>query len=218
MTFKANKSLSFIRRNLQINSKSVKDRAYQSLVRPKLEYCCSVWDPYTTENIYKIEQVQRRPARYACHRHHNTSSVTEMIHSHDWPTLQERRIKTRLHIFYKIINNKIAVPYDNILIPTYLLTLPLCMGVSSVRALSPAHTFSSHTISPPPPPPPNKKFAYFLQSPYLFTIDRLFPSIVKMFRINFYRVSLDFSLRNTKLIVAYVIERITTPIRNVHSR
>ena len=43
MTSKANKSLSFIRCNLQINSKSVKDRAYQSLVRPKLEYCCSVW-------------------------------------------------------------------------------------------------------------------------------------------------------------------------------
>jgi myo-inositol-hexaphosphate 3-phosphohydrolase len=60
MTSKANKSLSFIRRNLQINSKSVKDRAYQSLVRLKLEYCCSVWDPYTTENIYKIEQVQRQ--------------------------------------------------------------------------------------------------------------------------------------------------------------
>jgi hypothetical protein len=98
MTSKANKSLSFIRRNLQINSKSVKVRAYQSLVRPKLEYCCSVWDPYITENIYKIE-------RHACHRHHNISSVTEMIHSLDWPTLQERRLKTRLHIFYKIINN-----------------------------------------------------------------------------------------------------------------
>jgi hypothetical protein len=56
---------------------------------------------------------------------------------------------------------------------------------------------------------PNKKCAYFLQSPYLFTIDRLFPLIVEMFRINFYRVSLDFSFRNTKLIVVYVIERIT---------
>jgi hypothetical protein len=51
---------------------------------------------------------------------------------------------------------------------------------------------------------------------YLFTIDRLFPLIVEMFRINFYRVSLDFSFRNTKVIVVYVIERITTPIRNVH--
>jgi len=75
-----------------------------------------------------------------------------------------------------------------------------------------------HTPFPPARSPPNKKFVYFLQSPYLFTIDRLFPSIVEMFRINFYRVSLDFSFRNMKLIVVYVIERITTPIRNVHSR
>ena len=73
-----------------------------------------------------------------------------------------------------------------------------------------------HTPFPPARSPPNKKFVYFLQSPYLFTIDRLFPSIVEMFRINFYRVSLDFSFRNTKLIVVYVIER--TPIRNVYSR
>ena len=92
----------------------------------------------------------------------------------------------------------------------YLLTLPLCTGVSRIRALSPAW------IASPARSPPNNKFVYFIQSPYLFTIDRLFPSIVKMFRINFYRVSLDFSFRNTKLIVVYVIERKTTPIRNVH--
>jgi hypothetical protein len=75
-----------------------------------------------------------------------------------------------------------------------------------------------HTPFPPARSYPNKKCAYFLQSPYLFTIDRLFPSIVEMFRINFYRVSLDFSSRNTKLIVVYVIGRITTPIRNEHTR
>jgi hypothetical protein len=102
----------------------------------------------------------------------------------------------------------------------YLLTLPLCTGVSCVRALSPAWTGSDinlpHTPFPPAWSPLNKKFVYFLQSPYLFTIDRLFPWIVEMFRINFYRVSLDFSFRNMKLIVVYVIERIT--IRNAHSR
>jgi ribosomal protein L28 len=70
-----------------------------------------------------------------------------------------------------------------------------------------------HTTFPPARFPSNKKFAYFLQSPYLFTIDQLFPLIVEMFRFNFYRVSLDFSFRNTKLIVVYVIERITTPTR-----
>ena len=49
-----------------------------------------------------------------------------------------------------------------------------------------------HTPFPPARSPPNNFFFYFLQSPYLFTIDRLFSSIVEMFRINFYRVSLDF--------------------------
>ena len=70
-----------------------------------------------------------------------------------------------------------------------------------------------HTTFPPARFPSNKKFAYFLQSPYLFTIDQLFPLIVEMFCFNFYRVFLDFSFRNTKLIVVYVIERITTPTR-----
>ena len=42
-----------------------------------------------------------------------------------------------------------------------------------------------HTPFPPARSPSNKEIVYFLQSPYLFTIDRLFPSIVEMFRIEF---------------------------------
>lgn len=113
---KANRSLSFIRRNLKVNSKTIKERAYQTLVRPKLEYCCTVWDPYTEENIYKLEQVQRRAARYVCHRHHNTSSVSDMMNTFNWYTLQERRLKTRLQMFYKIVNHEVAIPSQEILI------------------------------------------------------------------------------------------------------
>jgi hypothetical protein len=40
-----------------------------------------------------------------------------------------------------------------------------------------------HIPFPPARSPPNKKIVYFLQSPYLFTIDRLFLSIVEMLRI-----------------------------------
>jgi hypothetical protein len=39
---KANKSLCFIRRNLKVQSQTIKERAYQTLIRPKLEYCCTV--------------------------------------------------------------------------------------------------------------------------------------------------------------------------------
>ena len=83
------KTLSFVRRNLKVDSSSIKKtHAYQALVRPKLEYCSSVWDPYTAENNYKLEKVQRRAARYVCHRYHNTSSVTEMI----WAGLHLRNV------------------------------------------------------------------------------------------------------------------------------
>jgi hypothetical protein len=102
-SYKANRSLSFIRRNLKINSKTVEYRAYQALVRPKLEYCCTIWDPYTSENVYSLEK-------------HNTSSVTDMMHTLSWPTLQEHRIKARLQMFHKIVNHKIEIPHKNILI------------------------------------------------------------------------------------------------------
>ena len=43
---KANNTLSFLKRNLNISNKSIKEKAYMSLVRPTLEYASVVWDPY----------------------------------------------------------------------------------------------------------------------------------------------------------------------------
>jgi hypothetical protein len=59
---KANKTLGFLRRNLNIGSTSVKEQAYKALVRPSLEYACSVWDPNIKSDINKIEMVQRKPS------------------------------------------------------------------------------------------------------------------------------------------------------------
>jgi hypothetical protein len=65
-----------------------------------------------------FELVQRRAARYAGNRYHNTSSVTDMLQTLTWPTLQQRRLKTKLIImFYKIVHHIVAVP-TTILIPT----------------------------------------------------------------------------------------------------
>jgi hypothetical protein len=78
--------------NLRVNSRTVKERAYSSLVRPKPEYSNCVWDPHTKSQIHQLEMVQRRAARYTCNRYHNTSSVTEMLQTLNWPTLEKRRI------------------------------------------------------------------------------------------------------------------------------
>jgi myo-inositol-hexaphosphate 3-phosphohydrolase len=72
---KENSMLGFLKRNLKIGNQDTKSAAYFSLVRPNLEYCVSIWNPYSIQSIKKLEIVQRRAARYVtnryqqCHRH-----------------------------------------------------------------------------------------------------------------------------------------------------
>ena len=106
---KTNKTLGFVRRNLQISSPTIKEQAYYSLVRPLTEYSSSVWDPYTHKNVYQLEMVQRRAARWTLHRFHNTSSVTDMLTHLNWPTLQRCRTEASLCMLYKMVHKVVAV-------------------------------------------------------------------------------------------------------------
>ena len=63
ITTSANRTLGFVKRNVLTKNKDIKTMAYNSLVRPQLEYASAVWSPYTKENKSKIEKVQRRAAR-----------------------------------------------------------------------------------------------------------------------------------------------------------
>ena len=65
---KGNSMLGFLKRNLKISNQDTKSAAYFSLVRPNLEYCASIWNPYSVQSIKKLEMVQRRAARYATSR------------------------------------------------------------------------------------------------------------------------------------------------------
>jgi hypothetical protein len=95
----------------------IKSRAYQALVRPKLEYSCSVWDPHTKDQQQKLEKLQHRVARYVQNNYDYTSSTMAMINTLQWPTLAEHRLKTRLVLFYKIVHCLVAIPL-HILVPT----------------------------------------------------------------------------------------------------
>ena len=107
---KATRSLNFVRRNLRTSSPNVKETAYNSLVRPSLEYASSVWDPHLAYQRNKIEMVQRRAARFVIGRYHNTSSVTNMLETLGWETLSTRRTKSRLTMTYKIMHNLVDIP------------------------------------------------------------------------------------------------------------
>ena len=117
---KANQTLGFLKRNLRINSSTVKEKAYKSPVRPKPEYCSTVWNPKCITNpkdgdktshrlVDQFEMVQRRAAWWVTGRYHNTSSVSDTLRSLDWRSLEQRRVDSRLSVLFKIRHHLVAI-------------------------------------------------------------------------------------------------------------
>ena len=98
----------------------IKSSCYLPLVRPTLEYASAIWFPYHQCNINQVETVQRCAARYVMNNFSSYASVSEMITTLSWPTLEQRRKTYRIIMMYKITNNLEEVPTDGILIPSEL--------------------------------------------------------------------------------------------------
>ena len=67
------------------------------------------WDPYTQTNIQKLEMVQWRAARYVTSRHRNTSSISNMLQSLNWRSLETRRKDACLCMMFKIERELVAI-------------------------------------------------------------------------------------------------------------
>ena len=83
--------------------------AYKTLVSPLMEYSSSVWGPYTKSNIARLEMVQRRAALWTLSDYSPYASVTQMLQSLGWRSLEQRRSDSRLCLFYKIIYGLVAI-------------------------------------------------------------------------------------------------------------
>ncbi|XP_072036699.1 uncharacterized protein [Amphiura filiformis] len=114
---KANRALGFIRRNLYSCPKDLKATAYQTLVRPHLEYSSTIWDPHTQDLKDQLEKIQRRAVRFVCNDFRRTSSVTAMLNALQWDTLETRRKAARLSMFHKIHHGQTAIPAGKFLQP-----------------------------------------------------------------------------------------------------
>ena len=108
---KGNQKLGVLKRRhcLRHCPRSIKVMAYKTIQRPKLEYTSAVWDPFTEDNIRKLEAVQRRAARLVCNSYWQTASVSSMLNELSWPLLEQRRAEARLGLFYRIVHKSVDI-------------------------------------------------------------------------------------------------------------
>jgi hypothetical protein len=118
ITKKANSTLAFLRRNIQNCPQRAKTQAYNTFVRPSLEYASTVWDPHTQANINKVESIQCRAARFVTNNYDPRASVTILLQDLNWPTLQYRRQLAKLIMMYRITYHLIGIPSITFLIPS----------------------------------------------------------------------------------------------------
>ena len=96
----------------QLDRKSL-EIIYTSFIRPILEYGNEIWDNCTQYEKEDLEKIQKEAARIA-------TGTTKLISAENlyneigWDTLESRRNKQKLTLFYKMVNN---------LTPTYLSSL-----------------------------------------------------------------------------------------------
>ena len=60
----ANRRLGFLKRNIKTINTAIRTAAYQTQVRPQIEYASTTWSPFTQTYINKIEMFQRRALRW----------------------------------------------------------------------------------------------------------------------------------------------------------
>ena len=114
ITTNTNRSLGFIKPNIKTNSPQISI----SSSSPAGVYFSSE-GPHSKDKTHKVEMVQRRAARWTLSDYARATSVTSLQTQLNWQTLEERRYVARLCLFYKIVNDLLAVPLPVYMQPTH---------------------------------------------------------------------------------------------------
>ena len=113
---KANSTLAFLQRNLQGCPRGVKEKCFNTFVRPTLEYGCSVWDPHHAYQIEQLEKIQRRAARFVTGNYALVAGNTQKnMLSLNWTPLSERRARAKLLTLHKARSRSIEIPLDDLI-------------------------------------------------------------------------------------------------------
>ncbi len=107
----------FLRRNISKCLADTKQAGIIGMVRPKLEYASSAWDPHQQNQIQKLERIQSKAARFVLNCYNPMASVTQMEQELSQTTLQSRRFTTRMTMCYKAVHGLVHLPFPDYLTP-----------------------------------------------------------------------------------------------------
>lgn len=146
VTSSALKKLGLLRHKLRGTPSNVKLLAYNSIIRPKLEYAAVVWDPHTNKNINELEKVQRRAVRFIYNKYKRSDSPSGIMALNKIQPLHIRRQIARLAFMESLIKCKTGLSPTPFISP------------STTRKTRHTH---SHSLSPFFARTNTFKFSYF---------------------------------------------------------
>lgn len=103
------RKLYFLRHKLKNSPPNVKLLAYYSLIRPKLEYACVVWDPFTKQNIKCLERVQKKAVRFIYSKFSRYDSPSQIMRDNGIELLEQRRKNLRLRFLSMLFRGDLAI-------------------------------------------------------------------------------------------------------------
>lgn len=101
--------LMFLRRRVRLAPAETKLTAYETFIRPVLEYANIVWFPFTVTQIKKLEVIQRKAIRFIYNKYRLSDSLIELIRKAGVLTLQNRAKLARLRFMYQLIHGEIRI-------------------------------------------------------------------------------------------------------------
>lgn len=117
---KALKKLGYLNRTLREAPRDTKLLTYKTLIRPILEYGCTIWNPYTVSDINTIESVQRKAIRFIYRRFDWNFSPSSHLAALDLQPLSVRRDHECLKLLHILVNTPRYSLKQNYLSPAKL--------------------------------------------------------------------------------------------------
>ena len=143
---KASSTLGLLRRNLSLCPQKLREQAYISLIRSRLEHCAAIWDPHLEKDTQQLEAIQRRAARFVVQDFSRYSSVKSYLNDLKWAPLKDRRRDIRLTFLFKIVTGNILYH----IISCHVMSYHVICHVMSYNIISchmSCHVISYHIIS-----------------------------------------------------------------------